>query len=177
MAPPEGPDTEHCTQRENGLVPRSPLSRSRRGQRSPRPARPEPRSPSRGCAHPPPPRRDTRGKESFPSHLRGKVSYLWAPHGSLCRNIAPWQVAASLSAPASPLPARRGRFQHPWQRGGQPGTGSREATQGQRQVGALELPAFVVRISSRPRGRTQRCTAPCPLNRTGLLITVAPLKG
>lgn len=98
------------------------------------------RAPVPDRAPPPPPRRQTRGEESFPVTPRGEVSYLWAAHGSLCRNIAPWQVAASLAAPASPLPARRGRLQHPWQRGGQPGTGSREATPGQRQVGALEPP-------------------------------------
>lgn len=84
----------------------------------------------RGSAH--------TGEGERPRHIPGGVSYLWAPHGSLCRSTAPWQVAASLAAPASPLPARRGRLQHPWQRGGQPGKGSREATQGQRQVGALE---------------------------------------
>lgn len=71
-----------------------------------------------------------RGRRlSFPVTSEGAVSYLWAPHRSLCSNIAPWQVTASRAAPASPLPARRGRLQHPGQRG-LPGPGSQQATQG-----------------------------------------------
>lgn len=145
------------------------------GPRSAVPAVPEPsplspsRAPRPGQGHPPPAR---SGEGELPRHSSGGISYLCAAHGSLCRNIAPWQVAASLAAPAGPLPARRGRLQHPWQRGGQ------GLPRGFAGAAAGRSPtAFVARISSRPRGRTQRFTAPCPLNRTGLLIIVAPLKG
>lgn len=161
MAPPEGADAEQSPQRENrgrteGEGPRCP----QRG-RAPVPSR----------APPPPPRPHTRGRERFPW---GEVSYLWAAQGSLCRNISPWQVAA---APASPLPAGGAASSIPGS-----GAGSRARAPGRQRRDSGRLvpcspPAFVTRISSRPRGRTQRSTAPCPLNPAGLLIIVAPLKG